>query len=187
MFTRAALAQGLPMSFLAGLLGVLVLMGPVALLVAIGIWSMKGRPDDWRTAGAATVVGVVVWGVFAAMYEHETPCGAAPTCPSIFGSAAPLRSDDGAGYTILFAGMLAAAALLGATRRTPSVGIGAALVAVPSVLAWWTAPRGDNDGLWVLVFWIMAVVGVFAAGSAETARAVVVAIRSRRRAPGSAG
>ena len=172
------------MSFLAGLLGALLLMGPVALLVAIGIRSLKGRPDDWRTAGAAMVAGVVVWGVFAAMYEHETPCGADPICPSIFGSPAALRSDDGAGYAILFAGMLAAAAVLGATRRTPSVGIGAALVALPSVLAWWTAPRGDNDGLWVFVFWLMAVVGVLAAGSAETSRAVVVAVRSRRRSSG---
>jgi hypothetical protein len=181
VFEGGVVAQCLVMSFLAPLLGVLLLMGPVALLVAIGIWSLHGRPSGWRTAAAASAAGVVVWGIFVSLYEHETPCGDAPSCPSIFGSPALLGGDDGAGYLILLAGMLAAAALLGATRSTPSVGIGASVVALPSLLAWSTAPRGDNDGLWVLVFWVLAAVGAFAAGAAETARAVVVEVRSRRR------
>jgi hypothetical protein len=172
------------MSVLVGLVSVLFLMGPVLVLVAIGIWSLRSRPDEWRIAGVAAAVGVGVWAAFTALYEHETPCDGGARCPSIFGSAAPLSSEEGSGYLLLFGGMLIAAAVIGAVTKAPSIAIGASLVALPTVLAWWMAPRGDNDGLWVFIFWALAVLGGFAAGSAETARSIATTVRQRRGSPG---
>lgn len=165
---------------LTGLLSVLLIMGPVLAVVCVGAWTLGTRSYDWRTAGIATIGGTVVWGLFVALYEHEIPCEGTGRCPTVYGFDPPFAVSGGFGYVILVVGMSAAGAVLGATRRSPSIGIGASLVAVPALLAWWTAPRGDNDGLWVLIFWPLAFVGAFSAGCAETARAIAVSCRQRR-------
>lgn len=168
------------MSSLGAIVAILLLMGPVLVLVIVGVWRIGTRAYHWRTAGIATALGIVVWGFFVALYEHETPCGDAARCPTIYGFVAPLAEPNPLGFMVLVGGMVWAAALLGVTRKSPSITIGAFLVALPALLAWWTAPRGDNDGLWVLIFWPLAFVGAFSAGCAETARATAVSYRQRR-------
>lgn len=46
--------------------------------------------------------------------------------------------------------------------RTPTGLIGGALILGPIVVAWWTAPRGDGDGLWVLVYLYLFILGIVA-------------------------
>lgn len=168
------------MTDLSGLVAFLWLMGPILVLVSIGMWVIRKDRYGWQTAAIAAGIGTVVWLLYAALYEHETPCDGAERCPTVFGFVAPLASDNGDGGRLLIGGMLAAAAALGVRRRTPSITIGAFLVGVPAVLAWWTTPRGDNDGLWILIFLMLAVLGAFATGTAEIARAIAVFSRKRR-------
>ena len=61
--------------------------------------------------------------------------------------------DDTGGSAFLWASLLAAVAL-GLRTWTDSEAwmIGIGLAGAPLLLAPWTAPRGDNDGLWLLVF-----------------------------------
>lgn len=47
---------------------------------------------------------------------------------------------------------------------TSQVRAGLYLVAPALLLAWWTTPRGDNDGLWLLIFPLLAVLAVVVAG-----------------------
>lgn len=164
---------------MASLLPLLVIFGPIVALVAVGVWLTRYRPAAWKTAAAAGVLGSIIWAIVVALYEHETPCGGASTCPTWYGFMPPASVPEGIGYLLLFGGMVAASALLGVRTTTPSITIGASLVAFPALLAWWTAPRGDNDGLWVLVFWVLGLVGAFAAACAETARAVASSVRHR--------
>ena len=69
------------------------------------------------------------------------------------------------GWTLVLLG-----AVLGATVRGPAVF--SALLGLPALLtAPWLAPRGDDDGLWVLifpaiVFWSACAVGTHAAAAA---------------------
>ena len=66
----------------------------------------------------------------------------------------------------LFLLLFLAAVVLGALA--PGVAaIGGLLLALPGfVLAPWTAPRGDNDGLWVLIIPMMGVLMLILAGVA---------------------
>ena len=59
----------------------------------------------------------------------------------------------------------------------PPVTAGAALALGPTLLAWWTAPRGDNDGLWALIFWFLPAFGAVAAVLAAVAERIGVARR----------
>lgn len=175
--------NGERMVILVGFVAAILLIGPVLVLVGAGFSTMKNRRYEWQTAGIATAFGTVVWGLFVALYEHETPCDGADRCRTIYGFVAPIAEPNSVGYLVLAGGMLGASAILGATRTTSSIAIGASLVALPAVLAWWSAPRGDNDGLWVLIFWLLAFVGAFAAGCAETFRVIAMNFRPTRTNP----
>jgi hypothetical protein len=71
---------------------------------------------------------------------------------------------DDRGLTILFSVLPLAALALGLTwPEAASTTIGASLVAGPLAMAPWTAPRYDEDGLWVLVFPSLLVWGVVCA------------------------
>ena len=60
---------------------------------------------------------------------------------------------------VLWAGLIAAAAVLGwAYPKSRIVATG--LVVGPFVTAFWTAPRGDNDGLWTLIFPYLIFIGL---------------------------
>ena len=48
--------------------------------------------------------------------------------------------------------------------KMPHLRAGVVLIAPAFALAWWTAPRGDNDGLWMLWFPFLLVLIVFVAG-----------------------
>lgn len=59
--------------------------------------------------------------------------------------------------------------------RTRSGLIGVSFVFGPLVIAWWTAPRGDGDGLWLLWFPYLVIWGLVSWGLAQLG----VWIRSR--------
>lgn len=61
---------------------------------------------------------------------------------------------------------------VGWRRLAPPLTTGAALALGPTVLAWWTAPRGDNDGLWALILWFLPALGALAALIAAVAERI---------------
>jgi hypothetical protein len=98
----------------------------------------------------AVVLGIVLWWRF-------------------FGSA-PRYSDvnEDNGDASFFLWMIATAFVIGFFARDRAGVCGVALGVPPLVLAPWTAPRGDGDGLWTLIIpilflFIFVVVGASAA------------------------
>jgi hypothetical protein len=99
---------------------------------------------------AALVLGVVLWWVLMASASGE-------------------ETGNGTFYWW----MLLAAAVLGVLAADREGWCGVALGVGPLVLAPWTAPRGDGDGLWVLALPVLLVYPILlmlvAAGSARLA------------------
>ena len=60
---------------------------------------------------------------------------------------------------LLWIAMVAVAAILGYALPEDDGFIAFAMVGAPLVAAGWTAPRGDGDGLWVLIFPYLVVMG----------------------------
>jgi hypothetical protein len=69
------------------------------------------------------------------------------------------------GVPYVFALVITALALGAIDPKMPNLRAGIFLVAPALVLALWTAPRGDNDGLWMLWFPILLVLIFVVAGS----------------------
>ena len=146
-------------------------MAPLLVLVTAGVIAARRHPrPPWIPAFAAFVTSTVVWLVYSGLHQHETPCnGEATGCPTVYGYDAPLPDEHIAGILLLLAGFVVPAVWVGWRRLVPPFTTGASLALGPTVLAWWTAPRGDNDGLWALVFWFLPLLGVLAAGVAAVA------------------
>lgn len=125
----------------------------------------------------------VVWLVEVGLFQHETPCTAGSTgCPTVYGYDAPLQDGHPVGGALLLGGFLIPAAWFGWRRLAPPLTVGASLALGPTLLAWWTAPRGDNDGLWTLVFWQLPALGGLAAVVSSLADRVGATRRGRRSA-----
>lgn len=163
------------------MLGLILFAAPLAVLVtAGGISASRARRQVWISALGLVLVSTLVWLVYVGLYQHETPCdGRATRCPTIYGYDAPLPDQHLAGNLLLVAGFVVPAAFAGWRGGVPPLAAGAALALGPTVLAWWTAPRGDNDGLWALVFWFLPLLGFLAAGLVAVAALIAAA---RRRA-----
>ena len=159
------------------LLGLVFLMAPLVVLVAAGVMAGARQPRrPWIPAGALLVASTAVWLVYVGLYQHETPCDGGTTgCPTVYGYGAPLPDDHSAGIVLLLVGFALPAVWVGWRRLLPPVTTGASLALGPTVLAWWTAPRGDNDGLWALVLWLLPVLGGLAAVVAAVAERVSTA------------
>jgi hypothetical protein len=160
------------------------LMAPLLVLGAMGMLASARRPPPpWRTVIALVVASTTVWLVYVGLYQHETPCnGKMAGCSTVFGYDAPLPDEHIAGIVLLLAGFLLPALWVGWRRLAPPWTTGASLAVGPTVLAWWTAPRGDNDGLWVLVFLLLPALGGLAVVVAAVAERVGEA-RAGRDAP----
>ncbi len=156
--------------------GLTIFLTPLAVLVVLGlIFAAQGRRRVWISVAVLALVSTVVWLVYVGLYQHETPCnGRIAGCPTVYGYNAPLPDEAPIGMLLLLAGFALPAAWVGWRRSVPPVTAGAALALGPTVLALWTAPRGDNDGLWALILWFLPVLGGLAA--------VVVAVVGRVRA-----
>lgn len=156
------------------LAGLVFLMAPLVVLVAVGVIAGARQPrPPWIPAGALLVSSTAVWLVYVGLYQHETPCDGGTTgCPTVYGHGALLPDEHIAGIVLLLVGFALPAVWVGWRRLLPPVTIGASLALGPTVLAWWTAPRGDNDGLWALVFWFLPALGGLAAGVAAVAQRV---------------
>lgn len=76
-----------------------------------------------------------------------------------------------------FVALMACAALVGAWLGGHPVVAGALLAAPALITAGWLAPRGDEDGLWILWFPVV----VFAAGAAAGAHWAAAEARRRLR------
>lgn len=155
--------------------GLILFMMPFTVLVAAGvITAARGRRQVWMSVAGLALASTVVWLGYVGLFQHETPCGRATPCPTVYGFDAPLPDGHPAGILLLFAGFALPAAWVGWRRSVPPLTAGTALAFGPTVLALWTAPRGDNDGLWALILWFLPVLGGLAA--------VVVAVAERVRA-----
>ncbi len=94
-----------------------------------------------RCLVVSTVVGLAVW---------------LPTSSTV------PQGDEGSssrGY-VLWAGLITAAAVLGWTYPGLARIVATGLVGGPLMTAFWTAPRGDNDGLWTLIFPYLIFIGL---------------------------
>ena len=159
------------------LFALVMLCGPTLLLVAAGVAAARTRPPvRWRVLLGLAAISTIAWLAYAALYEHETPCDGrsfavdrVTRCATVFGTRPPLDVSDAAGWWLLLAAFLVPAAIAGWRRVAHPLAIGAALAAGPGILAFWTAPRGDNDGLWVLQLWTLPAMGGFAALTAMVA------------------
>ncbi|MGQ0830756.1 MAG: RDD family protein [Microthrixaceae bacterium] len=150
------------------------LYGPLLGLVSAGALALgRDRQRPWATIAGLVAVSTLAWLLFVGLYQHETPCSTGNSgCPTVFGYDAPVGDENPIGPVLVLSVFVAPAAWSGWRRRAPALTIGAALTVGPTLLALWTAPRGDNDGLWVLVLWFLPVLGGLAAIVAALARRV---------------
>ncbi len=164
--------------------GLVLFIAPLLVLVTAGVIAAARQPrSPWIPAAALLVTSTAVWLIFAGLFQHETPCDGKTTgCPTVYGYDAPLPDEHVAGIVLLLVGFVLPAAWVGGRRLAPPVTAGASLALGPTVLAWWTAPRGDNDGLWGLVFWFLPALGGLAAVVAAVAERV-----GATRTPGPVG
>jgi LPXTG-motif cell wall-anchored protein len=164
----------------------LFIVGPSVALLGAGAWALvRRRPSGWKVALVGPLLaGALTWFLYIGLYPHEDPCDAnggrrysaqvqrMRPCPTFYGNEAPKTDQDSSGGFVLLGGFLGSAFWFGSRRRLPARTIGALTVAVPLLLALSTTPRGDNDGLWMLVFLYLPFVGGLAALAAALGRSV---------------
>lgn len=157
-------------------------MAPLLVLVTAGLGAATKQPrPSWGPVLVLLVASMATWLVVVGLYQHETPCdGRSTGCPTVYGYDAPLPDESAVGVLLLLAGFVVPAAWVGWRRLAPPLTAGAALAVGPTALAWWTAPRGDNDGLWVLILWFLPALGGLAGILAAVAARVGATRRSRR-------
>lgn len=105
--------------------------------------------------GAVALVaaaGTAGWLGYVALVPHTTGGD------TVFGSA-PLTDEGLAPLVLYLVVSVIAVAAAGWRRVAPPATIGVAAVAGPTVLAFFTAPQGDGDGLWGLIFLYFVVLG----------------------------
>lgn len=164
-------------------LGALIALGalfaPAIGLSVAGVFAVgRDYRRVWRPLAGAAATSTLCWLIYVGLVQHETPCaGGTVGCPTIYGWSAPLDDDSAIGGILVVGGIVTPALVAGWRRLAPPVAIGASVIAGPTVLALGTAPRGDNDGLWALVFWSLATLGALAAVVA----AVAARVATRRR------
>ena len=163
----------------------LFVMAPLVVLVATGMIASARRPSPpLRTVLSMVVASTIAWLVYVGLFQHGTPCDGKTTgCPTVYGYDAPLPDEHSAGIVVMLAGFFLPALWVGWRRLAPPWTTGASLALGPTVLAWWTAPRGDNDGLWALVFWFLPALGGFAVAVAAVAERVGGHTRAEHDAP----
>jgi hypothetical protein len=117
------------------------------------------------------VVGALAWLAYVALLPHTTLDANNLT---VFGTTARYSENDSI-VLLPFAAMLVAAAVAGWRRVAPALSIGVAVVSVPFLLAYWTTPQGDQDGLWGLIFFMLPMLG----GAAAVVAAIAGGIAGR--------
>ena len=116
---------------------------------------MQGRVGTFASGAIAAMVGLVAW--------METI------------AAAPLYSygyEQDMGSSAFYS-LLLGAALIGGFVVPARASLIGALLGVPGlVLSPWTAPRGDNDGLWIMIVPLLAVFVLVLIATASAGRCV---------------
>lgn len=157
-----------------------LLLTPLA-AVSVASWVLASRrPSSGAVIPALITTSVTAWLLYVGLFQHETPCGERTTaCPTVYGYDAPLTDEHPLGLVVIVAGFLLPAAWVGWHRLALPFATGFSLTVGPLLLAGWTAPRGDNDGLWVLIFFGLPVLGGIAALVTAVA-GLAAAARTRR-------
>jgi hypothetical protein len=174
------------------------LVGPSLVLAGMGVSALaRRRGPGWQRAIAGPLLaGAFTWALYIGLSPHEDPCAengfrrsersgqsaGLHRCPTVYGYEAPAAGEYAGAILVL--GFLGPAFWFGSRRRLPARTIGAAVVIVPLLAAWHTTPRGDNDGLWVLIFWYLPFVGGLAALAAALGRRVATSFERRRQRTG---
>lgn len=70
------------------------------------------------------------------------------------------RVGDASVPTAFWVSILLTVAVVGVSSESSAAGIAAATFSGPLLAAGWTTPRGDNDGLWSLIFLLLAMAAV---------------------------
>lgn len=150
---------------------IIIFVLPVVVLLIIGGTAAARRPlTTWTAVPALVGISTTVWLVYAGLYQHEIPCDGRTTgCPTVYGYDAPLPDGHVAGLVLVLAAFAIPALWIGWRRLATPFTTGVSLAIGPIVLAWWTTPRGDNDGLWILVFFGLPMLGGLAALLASVA------------------
>jgi hypothetical protein len=102
----------------------------------------EGSPSPMAVLALAVPVGLGLWTFLAVAQSGGSP------------------------FIWFSAATCCAAVVLGSALHRRGLLVGFGLVLAPLVAAPWTASRGDNDGLWVLVFPLIVMLGLFASGAA---------------------
>jgi hypothetical protein len=87
--------------------------------------------------------------------------------------AIPARGNPNYSGALFFLAALASALVLGAAdSKSPHIRAGLFMAIPCLLLAGWTAPRGDNDGLWILWFPFIVISALLLAGCHRVGSAV---------------
>jgi hypothetical protein len=143
--------------------GYLLIFAPAAALLLVGLFAADHADTNWAGLLAVAVGGTAIWLAYVGLVPHEdggqTIFG---TTPHLNEGAPALWFAPGAATGLAFAA--------GWWRVARTWAIVAAAAVGPLGGAWTTTPRGDNDGLWGLIFWMIPLLAVFLAGVAAMAR-----------------
>lgn len=163
-----------------------IVLGPAFVVLLAGlVAAVRSERLDAAGLGALVVITSIGWMIAVGLLPHESPCardGVLVTkCPTVFGYDSPLENEHPVGTLIVLGTVLISAVWAGCRRIAPAASVGAAVIAGPLFLAWWTAPRGDNDGLWMFLFLGLAFLGLIGAFAAAIAERVSTQRRISRR------
>jgi hypothetical protein len=157
-------------------IAVLIIFGPAIVIAVFGVEAIQClQPRPWGELGWLALASTIVWLVYVGLYQHEEPCAGfrRSGCPTVYGYPAPLPDEHAAGWMLLIVGGFVVPAVWAGWRRlVPSRAVGLALCVGPIALAFWTTPRGDNDGLWTLIFVMLPILGLLAIVVARITRAL---------------
>jgi hypothetical protein len=133
--------------------------GPGVVLIGLGLRSAGDPMTNWNRLTAVALLGAGLWLAWSGTQAIEDGQN------SIFGTKPVLEEGDAALW-LFPVGIGVVALIAGWLRVAKPLAIGFAATAIPLALAIVTTPRGDEDGLWALIFLMIPVFGFILAGLA---------------------
>ena len=144
-------------------MGILLFIAPGAVLLLAGLFAAEHPSTKWLALLGVAVAGTAVWLGYVALVPHEDGSH------TVFGTTPRYEDGDQMLWFVPISAALVAL-VAGWFRAARTWAIAAAITLGPLLLAWATTPRGDNDGLWGLIFWMIPLFGFVLAGAAATGR-----------------
>jgi hypothetical protein len=148
----------------------LVIFGPAIAFVVLG-YALATQPGTrWSHLVAIAIIGTLAWLLYVALVPHVEGGN------TVFGRAPVLKGENDSRLWLFPLFVAAPVAYAGWRRSARSIAIAAAATVGPLAFAWPTTPRGDNDGLWALIFIALTFFGLLLAALASAARAARAAL-----------